>query len=157
MNGISAMIPKFPDQQQLPHSTFVLKSVPLAVGANPKGSAKDCKRLLSGLTRMALTQLLLRRSYKVITAASVAEARIVAAAQMFHVVISDIGLPDGNGYALMAELNRNKVIKGIALTGYGMQEDVERSRASGFVAHLTKPVSIQSLEAALNVVNNKAL
>jgi len=81
----------------------------------------------------------------------------VAAAQMFHVVISDIGLPDGNGYALMAELNRNKVIKGIALTGYGMQEDVERSRASGFVAHLTKPVSIQSLEAALNVVNNKAL
>jgi len=68
------MIPKFPDQQQLPHSTFVLKSVPLAVGANPKGSAKDCKRLLSGLTRMALTQLLLRRSYKVITAASVAEA-----------------------------------------------------------------------------------
>jgi CheY-like chemotaxis protein len=53
----------------------------------------------------------------------------------------------------MAELRKNgSVTKGIALTGYGMEEDVARSRDAGFVAHLTKPVSIQSLETALNAV-----
>ena len=40
-------------------------------------------------------------------------------------------------------------MKGIALTGYGMEHDVERSLAAGFVTHLTKPVQIQSLEKAL--------
>jgi signal transduction histidine kinase len=108
-------------------------------------------------TRTALTQLLMRRSYKVITAGSIAEARTLATAQNFNLVVSDIGLPDGNGYDLMAELQKNGAVKGIALTGYGMEQDVARSRAAGFVAHLTKPVSIQSLESALNIaVNPKA-
>jgi PAS domain S-box-containing protein len=105
-------------------------------------------------TRTALTQLLMRRSYKVVTAGSIAEARNLAAAQSFNLVVSDIGLPDGNGYDLMTELQKNGAVKGIALTGYGMEQDVARSRAAGFVAHLTKPVSIQSLESALNVATN---
>jgi len=102
-------------------------------------------------TRTALTQLLMRRSYKVVTASSIAEARTLAAAQSFNLVVSDIGLPDGNGYDLMAELQKNGSVKGIALTGYGMEQDVARSRDAGFVTHLTKPVSIQSLESALNI------
>jgi len=105
-------------------------------------------------TRTALTQLLMRRSYKVITASSIAEARVLATAQSFNLVVSDIGLPDGNGYDLMAELQKNGAVKGIALTGYGMEQDVARSRDAGFVAHLTKPVSIQSLETALNTATN---
>lgn len=105
-------------------------------------------------TRTALTQLLMRRSYKVVTAGSIAEARVVAAGQSFNLVVSDIGLPDGNGYDLMAELQKNGAVKGIALTGYGMEQDVARSRQAGFVAHLTKPISIQSLEIALKAVNN---
>ena len=105
-------------------------------------------------TRTALAQLLMRRSYKVITAASIAEARIVASGQSFNLVVSDIGLPDGNGYDLMAELQKNGAVKGIALSGYGMEQDVARSRQAGFVAHLTKPISIQSLETALKAVNN---
>ncbi|HEY3931810.1 MAG TPA: response regulator [Verrucomicrobiae bacterium] len=105
-------------------------------------------------TRTALTQLLMRRSYKVVTAGSIAEARVVAAGQNFNLIVSDIGLPDGNGYDLMAELQKNGAVKGIALTGYGMEQDVTRSREAGFVAHLTKPISIQSLETALNAVNN---
>jgi signal transduction histidine kinase len=105
-------------------------------------------------TRTALTQLLMRRSYKVTTAGSIAEARTLAAAQSFNLVVSDIGLPDGNGYDLMAELKKNGAVKGIALTGYGMEQDVARSRDAGFVAHLTKPVSIQSLESALNIASN---
>ena len=105
-------------------------------------------------TRTALTQLLMRRSYKVVAAGSIAEARIVATAQSFNLVVSDIGLPDGNGYDLMAELQKNGAVKGIALTGYGTEQDVARSRKAGFVAHLTKPISIQSLEIALNALNN---
>ncbi|MGH7952433.1 MAG: response regulator [Limisphaerales bacterium] len=104
-------------------------------------------------TRTALEQLLTRRDYKVATAASIAEARTLAGAGNFHLLISDIGLPDGSGYDLMAELKKNSPVKGIALTGYGMDQDLARSYDAGFVAHLTKPVRVQSLEAALNAAN----
>jgi CheY-like chemotaxis protein len=101
-------------------------------------------------TRLALSHLLTRRLYEVIVAASLAEARILAGAQSFDLLISDIGLPDGNGCDLMIELNKDGLVRGIALTGYGMEEDLKRSQNAGFIAHLTKPVRIESLEAALH-------
>lgn len=100
-------------------------------------------------TRTSLARLLMHRYYEVITAASVAEARKLAKTRDFELLISDIGLPDGNGYDLMQELRKDRPVKGIALTGYGMEQDVARSEDAGFVAHLTKPVGIQSLETAL--------
>ena len=100
-------------------------------------------------TRKALAHLLTRRHYEVQTAGCVAEARVLAEKGNFHFLISDIGLPDGNGYDLMTELGRRHQLQGIALTGYGMEYDVVRSQASGFLAHLTKPVRVQSLEAVL--------
>lgn len=101
-------------------------------------------------TRTALAQLLTSRSYRVTVAASLAEARAIAGTENFSLVISDIGLPDGSGYELMNELKKRSAVKGIALTGYGMAEDVMRSKEAGFVTHLTKPIRVQSLEAALN-------
>jgi CheY-like chemotaxis protein len=92
---------------------------------------------------------LARRDYKVMAAASVAEARTLARREKFDLVVSDIGLPDGNGYALMSELRDDFGLKGIALTGYGMEQDVSRGQNAGFIAHLTKPVRIESLEKAL--------
>jgi len=100
-------------------------------------------------TRTSLARLLIHRYYEVITAGSIAEARALAGSKEFHLLISDIGLPDGSGYDLMVELSKNRPVKGIALTGYGMEHDVARSQDAGFVAHLTKPVGIQSLEVAL--------
>jgi CheY-like chemotaxis protein len=100
-------------------------------------------------TRTILAQLLLRRYYEVVTAASIAEARILADMQSFNLLISDIGLPDGSGYDLMVELRKHGPLRGIALTGYGMEHDVVRSQDAGFVAHLTKPVRVQFLEDAL--------
>jgi PAS domain S-box-containing protein len=101
-------------------------------------------------TRSALAQMLTRRRYQVKTAASVAEARALSGRQQFQLLISDIGLPDGNGFELMKELRTaNANLKGIALTGYGMEEDIARSRNAGFASHLIKPVRVQSLEAAL--------
>ena len=100
-------------------------------------------------TRTALAQLLKRRRFTVVTAASLAEARALVAEDRIDLLISDIGLPDGDGYELMDELRQSHGLIGIALTGYGMEEDVLQSKRTGFVAHLTKPVRIQSLDEAL--------
>jgi CheY-like chemotaxis protein len=100
-------------------------------------------------TRHALEQLLVRRKYSVRAASTAGEARALARQEVFDLVISDIGLPDGTGYDLMKELKARYGIPGISLTGYGMEEDVLKSRAAGFVQHLTKPVRMQLLEAAL--------
>jgi CheY-like chemotaxis protein len=103
-------------------------------------------------TRTSLARLLMHRHYDVVTAASVAEARDAASKRDFQLLISDIGLPDGSGYDLMVELNKKRPLKGIALTGYGMEQDIARSQDAGFLAHLTKPVGIQSLETALSTI-----
>jgi PAS domain S-box-containing protein len=100
-------------------------------------------------TRTALAHLLTRRDCKVTAANSIAEARTLARRENFDLVVSDIGLPDGNGYALMSELRKDFGLKGIALTGYGKEQDVLRGQEAGFVAHLTKPVRMESLEKAL--------
>jgi PAS domain S-box-containing protein len=100
-------------------------------------------------TRNSLAELLARRRHKVAAAASLDEARSLAQKQKFDVLISDIGLPDGNGADLMRELSVQKNLKGIALTGYGMEQDIVKSQSAGFIAHLTKPVRIESLDNTL--------
>jgi len=102
-------------------------------------------------TRVALAHLLSRRNFEVVQAASVREAREASARERIELVVSDIGLPDGSGFELMAELKKNHGVSGVALTGYGMDHDVLRSQAAGFVVHLTKPVTVQALEKALKV------
>lgn len=100
-------------------------------------------------TRVVPERLLRRRSYRVPGAASVAEARSIAARETIDFVFADIGLPDGDGCALMAELDESLHLKGIALTGYGRGSDIARSRAAGFVVHWTKPVSMRALDGAM--------
>jgi CheY-like chemotaxis protein len=62
-----------------------------------------------------------------------------------RLVISDLGLPDGTGHDLMNELARTYRLRGIALSGFGMEEDVRRAAAAGFARHLTKPVDFETL------------
>ena len=100
-------------------------------------------------TRTTLARLLTRRQYKVLAAGSATEARDISAKEKVDFVISDVGLPDGNGNELMKELRERFGLKGIALTGYGMERDIEHSLSSGFVTHLIKPVNVRSLEKAL--------
>lgn len=99
-------------------------------------------------TRLSLRRLLERRGYRVAAAASVAAARALLKSEIFDLLISDLGLPDGSGYELMALL-RGTSTKGIALSGYGMESDIAQSLESGFTQHLTKPVGVSALEAAL--------
>ncbi len=100
-------------------------------------------------TRVVLTNLLARRGFEVFSAASVKEAIDVAEHEKLDVVLSDIGLPDGSGYDLMERLRDDFGLKGVALTGYGMEHDVARSQRTGFVSHLIKPVRIEALEKTL--------
>lgn len=102
-------------------------------------------------TRIGLTHLLLRRNYQVTSVGSLSEARAAVEKENVQLLISDIGLPDGNGCDLMEEMGKRFHVKGIALTGYGMENDVNRSYGAGFSAHLTKPVRIESLDEALTV------
>lgn len=78
---------------------------------------------------------------------------LAAAAQAngeFHALVSDIGLPDGSGQDLMAELRKLYGLRGIAVSGYGTDEDLRRSFDTGFAAHLTKPVEFAQLHEALS-------
>ena len=62
-----------------------------------------------------------------------------------RLVISDLGLPDGSGYDLMRKLRADHRLRGIALSGFGMEEDVRRAEEAGFSRHLTKPVDFDLL------------
>ena len=93
--------------------------------------------------------MLQRRGYDVELAHSATEAVSKARADDFDLLISDIGLPDRSGYELMKELRAIKGLPGIALSGYGMENDVQRARAAGFAQHLTKPINFDQLDATI--------
>jgi CheY-like chemotaxis protein len=99
-----------------------------------------------------MAKVLRRRGYTVTTANSLAAALEIAAAGGFDLVISDIGLSDGSGLELMRRLRTEHGIPGIALSGFGMSEDIQKSKDAGFYAHLTKPVDIQKLEALIQQI-----
>ena len=105
-------------------------------------------------TLEVLRRLLTRAGHQIVTASTVADALAVANEGTFDLVISDLGLPDGTGNELMEELRERYGLRGIALSGYGMHEDVERSREAGFATHLTKPVDFRQLQRALSTVMN---
>ena len=100
-------------------------------------------------TLRAMSRLLRRLDHRVTAADSKSAALRAAATEAFDLVISDVGLPDGTGLDLMRELVAQRPIRGIALTGYGTEGDIERTRAAGFSAHLTKPIDFPQLEAAI--------
>ncbi len=103
-------------------------------------------------TLMAMTRLLRRLGHRVTGADSVGAAREAAARQPFDLLISDVDLPDGTGLDLMRHLSAAKLdrpLRGIALTGYGMESDLKRSEEAGFFAHLVKPINFAHLEDAI--------
>lgn len=103
-------------------------------------------------TLLVLTRLLNRRGYRTTGVATVREALEIAEKETFDLVISDIGLPDGSGLDVMRELSRRYHMQGIALSGFGMEEDMLKTRAAGFRKHLVKPVSVEQLVAAIKEI-----
>jgi CheY-like chemotaxis protein len=103
---------------------------------------------------LAVTSMLLRAdTYEVATAETISQALNQLREHDFDLLISDISLPDGSGLDLMREMReRQKGVRGIALSGFGSQEDVRRARLAGFSVHLTKPVSFPRLETTIREI-----
>jgi HAMP domain-containing protein/signal transduction histidine kinase len=99
-------------------------------------------------TNRSLTNLLRRRGYHVQSALTFQSAIELSAKEQFDVLISDLGLPDGNGIDLIQKL-ASKPPLGIALTGFGMEQDIRKSRDAGFQHHLVKPIDLNKLDSLI--------
>ncbi len=90
-----------------------------------------------------LSVLLTHAGYDVSCASTAPEALTLAREQHFDVVISDIGMPEMNGYELaeaLRSLPGYEAVPLVAVTGYSMFDDRSRSLTAGFNAHVTKPI-----------------
>lgn len=100
-------------------------------------------------TARVLGRILKNAGFNVSHADSLAKARDLAAGRRFDLVISDVGLPDGSGLDLMRHLRETQGLSGIALSGFGSDDDVAASTAAGFAEHVTKPVDWERLRGAI--------
>ncbi len=99
-------------------------------------------------TNRSLTSLLRRRGYHVQSALTFQSALELSAKEKFDVLISDLGLPDGSGIDLIQKLVSRPPL-GIALTGFGMEQDIRKSREVGFQHHLVKPIDLNKLDSII--------
>jgi two-component system response regulator PilR (NtrC family) len=96
-------------------------------------------------TRAVLSRLLVNHGYTVHAARSIADAKVLAAGNRCDLLISDLGLSDGSGETLMQELKTQYGLKGLAMSGYTMPENIEAARKAGFDQFIAKPLSFSNL------------
>jgi CheY-like chemotaxis protein len=99
-----------------------------------------------------LRRLLTASGHAVMTAQTAVEALALAKEHIFDLIVSDLGLPDMTGYEMMKEMKQRSEAPGIAISGYGMEEDIKKSRLAGFSEHIVKPVSLAQLEQCIRRV-----
>jgi two-component system CheB/CheR fusion protein len=145
---LSLRLPAAPEadiaQQAQPpaHTPAMVKSLRILLVEDHIDTARVLKRLLHS------------EGHSVRVAGDVSSALTLAVTNEFDLMLSDIGLPDGNGWDLMTALrDRGSTLRGIALTGFGQDQDVERSHRAGFTTHLTKPLSLHALREAMASVH----
>ncbi|HST30866.1 MAG TPA: ATP-binding protein [Chthoniobacterales bacterium] len=144
--------------------TVQLKTVPAPIvstnGADHEKADSEGKQVRSRKHRLLLVDdhvdtctgmklMLERRGYDISVAHSADQALKKARSEHFDLLISDIGLPDRDGYELMSELHKSRGLPGIALSGFGAEADVSKARDAGFSEHLTKPINFERLENAI--------
>ncbi len=64
-------------------------------------------------------------------------------------LITDLALPDGSGIVLMQTLQSRGPLLGIALTSFGMEDDIRKSYNAGFKHHLVKPIDLNKLDSLI--------
>jgi HAMP domain-containing protein/signal transduction histidine kinase/CheY-like chemotaxis protein len=125
---------------------------PIAPAMAPRSAERQPMRILlvedHEDTNRSLTNLLRRRGYHVQSALTFQSALDLSENEQFDVLISDLGLPDGSGIDLIQKLV-SKPPLGIALTGFGMEQDIRRSREVGFQHHLVKPIDLNKLDSLI--------
>ncbi len=127
------------------------------MGKGTKGAASESVTALEILvvedhddTRHVVANLLNHSGHHVAEADCAATALKLLTSRSFDVILSDIGLPDGIGYALIAQARQHQPsIRAIALTGFASEQDVRFSAEAGFDFHLTKPVDFHQLRTVL--------
>jgi PAS domain S-box-containing protein len=132
--------------------TLTFKTVPApsqATPGKPPTQAATGQRILlvedHADTREVLNRLLSSLGCTVWAVGSVREAVELSDRETFDLVVSDIGLPDGTGHEVMSYIRARHGTRGIALSGFGQDDDIRRSADAGFELHLTKPVNFQTL------------
>jgi signal transduction histidine kinase/ActR/RegA family two-component response regulator len=105
----------------------------------------------------SLTNLLRRRGYHVQSALNFQSALDLSAKEQFDVLISDLALPDGSGIDLVQRVQFNYPVLGIALTGFGMEDDIRKGREAGFQHHLVKPIDLNKLDLLIQQSANALL
>jgi len=111
-------------------------------------------------TLLLMSKLFEREGAQVATASSAAEAIDCAVADCPNFIISDIGMPETDGYELLKQL---KAISGvsevpaIAISGYASEEDRERALEVGYLALVPKPVDIDALFSLIQEIRSPAL
>jgi len=101
-------------------------------------------------TRNAMARLLKYFGCAVVTAGSVKEAMSLADRENFQLLVSDIGLPDGTGIDVVRHIKARYPIVAIAVSGFGNEDDIQRSLDAGFQMHMTKPVNVTTLRDAID-------
>ncbi|HEX8555422.1 MAG TPA: ATP-binding protein, partial [Sphingomonas sp.] len=107
-------------------------------------------------TARVMARLLRAMDYHVAVANDIATAKRLVDSDRFDVIISDLGLPDGTGLDLIRHVRRTSRVPAIAVSGYGMEDDVRQSRDAGFEMHLTKPIDLSKLQSAIGRVLTRA-
>ncbi len=105
-------------------------------------------------TLRILQRLIARAGHDVATADCVAAGLHELAGPPFDLLITDLGLPDGSGFDLLAAIDQSRTAS-IAFSGFGMMDDVERCREAGFTRHVTKPIDWDHLTAIISEVAGK--
>ncbi len=103
-------------------------------------------------TRRTLSRLLTHFGNDVVTAENVRDAKAIIGSNHIDLLLCDIGLPDGSGYEVATQARAIGKIKAVALTGFGTEDDVRRSKEAGFDFHLVKPINFQELQNVLDQV-----
>jgi CheY-like chemotaxis protein len=103
---------------------------------------------------MVIGRIVGNMGHKVVIVHNVADALEKLRAQKFDLVLSDIGLPDGTGIELLKEARNFCNVPMVALSGYGMEDDLQRYREAGFLHQLTKPIHFEQLKKMLREFAN---
>jgi signal transduction histidine kinase/CheY-like chemotaxis protein len=136
-------------------ATFRVVLPAIADAPIPERAVRPRVRVLlvedDGQSRVATGRLLELMGYIVRTAGTYAAALALLKSEQIDVLLCDIDLPDGDGWTLMGETRKiSDTINGLALSGYGAEEHIQKSLDSGYFGHLVKPITMQSLTAAIN-------
>jgi two-component system CheB/CheR fusion protein len=100
-------------------------------------------------TAEGLKKFLKAVGYQVFVATDMASALSLSSAVEFDLLLSDLALPDGNGWELMKQLSATRNIRAIAFSAHNSAADLQRSAEAGFIEHLAKPLCPEKLCAAI--------